>query len=210
VVEEKLSIVLNKPTRVNAAGRTDAYVHANNQVCNFETTQKLITGKIKSSLNKILPEDIYIKSIKEVNSKFHARFSCIKKEYVYLIYTGEKNVFFNNHYLHYKKKINLPLIRKAAKLLVGKHDFKSFSISDKEETVRTIKSIIISKDENIIKIKVVGDGFLRGMVRMIVGTLLDINEEKKELADIEKLLNNPFKGSAITKVKGCGLYLNKV
>jgi tRNA pseudouridine38-40 synthase len=102
------------------------------------------------------------------------------------------------------------LIKKASKLLLGTHNFKSFSITDVEDTVRTISKFNITKQKDYINIEITGNGFLRGMVRMIVGALLDINENKKTLNDISDLLNNPKKGSSITKARAAGLYLKKV
>jgi tRNA pseudouridine38-40 synthase len=119
-------------------------------------------------------------------------------------------VFYNDYALFHNKKINIKKIKEASKLLIGRHDFLSFSISENENTVREIKTIKTIKKNNFIIISVVGTGFLRGMVRMIVGTLLDYSDGKKTINDIKKLLLNPKKGSAITKVKACGLYLNKV
>jgi tRNA pseudouridine38-40 synthase len=101
-------------------------------------------------------------------------------------------------------------MKKISKLFEGKHNFVSFSISDIEDTVRTIKKIKIEKKSNKVYIYVTGNGFLRGMVRMIVGNLLDVSEGKKTQNDIQFLFDNPKKGSSITKAKACGLYLYDV
>jgi tRNA pseudouridine38-40 synthase len=112
--------------------------------------------------------------------------------------------------LYYTHNINLPLIKKTAKLFIGKHNFKSFSTSELDDTIRIISSITFQKLNNHLTITIKANGFLRNMVRMIVGALLDVNERKKNIEQIKELLNNPEKGSSITKVKGCGLYLYKV
>ncbi|MDE7434066.1 MAG: hypothetical protein K2M43_03045, partial [Mycoplasmoidaceae bacterium] len=150
------------------------------------------------------------KTIKLCNDNFDARFNAKLKTYLYVINTGKYNVFLNNYFYNYNKPINISLIRKGAKKLIGTHDFVSFSTSVLEDTTRTIKQINITKKDNLVYIKVVGNGFLRNQVRMIVGSLIDLNESKKSLSDFDKLLNNPKKGSCISKAPGCGLYLLKV
>jgi tRNA pseudouridine38-40 synthase len=162
------------------------------------------------ALKRMVPEDIKIKSLKKVGNDFHARFSAKAKEYIYKIYNKNDNPFFKDYYLVYDKPINLTKIKAASKLFIGKHNFLSFSISDIEDTARNIEYIKINKVGNEIVIKIKGNGFLRGMVRMIVGALIDVNENRKTNEDIKKLLNNPKKGSSITKVRASGLYLNKV
>jgi tRNA pseudouridine38-40 synthase len=158
----------------------------------------------------MLPDDIKIKSLKNVDPDFNARFSAKSKEYIYKINLDKDNVFLNNYALLYIKPIDIKKIKECASFFVGVHNFLSFSISDIEDTVRTISTIKVIKKGKLIEIRVVGNGFLRGMVRMLIGAILDYNEDKKTKEDITKLLNNPKKGSSITKVRACGLYLNKV
>jgi tRNA pseudouridine38-40 synthase len=166
--------------------------------------------EICNSLNRILPNDIFIKSIKLVDDLFNARFSAKSKTYIYKISNDVNGVFINNYTLKYNKPLNIKKMKQAANLLIGKHNFLSFSISEVEDTVRVIKSIKITNNGSVTLITITGNGFLRAMVRMIVGMLLDVNENKKTLDDVKNLLSNPKKGSSITKVKACGLYLNKV
>jgi tRNA pseudouridine38-40 synthase len=162
------------------------------------------------ALRALSPQDIYFKSIKVVNNAFHARFSARSKIYKYEIDIKKYDVFKQNYVLLYKHRINLPLVKKAAKLFIGKHDFKSFSTSEIEDTVRNVMSISFKESPHHLTIAIKANGFLRNMVRMIVATLLDINEHKKDLNQIKTLLDQPKKGSCISKVKGCGLYLYKV
>jgi tRNA pseudouridine38-40 synthase len=202
---------LNEQITIYASGRTDAYVHAIEQVFSFKTkNSKIKPNVLLSALRALSPSDIYFKSLKKVKDSFHARFSAHSKTYKYEIDIKTYDVFKQNYVLSYSKNINLPLIKKAAKLLIGKHDFKSFSTSELDDTIRTVSSINFKKTLNHFTITIKANGFLRNMVRMIVGVLLDVNEHKKDLNQIKELLNNPKKGSSITKVKGCGLYLYKV
>lgn len=209
-IEKNLSKILNKKTKIFGSGRTDAYVHAYNQVFSFKTTNTMKPKEICNSLNRILPNDIFIKSIKLVDDLFNARFSAKSKTYIYKISNDVNGVFINNYTLKYNKPLNIKKMKQAANLLIGKHNFLSFSISEVEDTVRVIKSIKITNNGSVTLITITGNGFLRAMVRMIVGMLLDVNENKKTLDDVKNLLSNPKKGSSITKVKACGLYLNKV
>ncbi|GHU34802.1 hypothetical protein FACS1894166_12670 [Bacilli bacterium] len=141
---------------------------------------------------------------------FNARFSSKNKTYRYIINLGKPNVFKQNYQLDYNHKLNLPLLREGIKVFVGKHNFKSFSTSELDDAQRIIYDFKIVKTGDILTLEVTGSGFLRNMVRMLVGSLLDINENKKTLDDIKILLANPKKGSAISKAKACGLYLVKV
>jgi tRNA pseudouridine38-40 synthase len=115
------------------------------------------------------------------------------------------------NYIYYcPKKINSSLLKSATKLFVGKHDFLSFTISTLANTTRKIDYIKINKAKSQTIITIKGQGFLRAMIRMLIGSLLDLNSHTKTLKDIEYLLNNPKKGSSISKVDGCGLYLYQV
>ena len=119
-------------------------------------------------------------------------------------------MFKNNYLLNYNKPINLDLWNQAKELFIGTHDFLSFSKSTLANTTRTINEIKILNYKGLIKIYINGNGFLRNMVRMIIGSLIDLNENKKSLSDIKRLISNPKKGSANTLANPCGLYLYKV
>jgi tRNA pseudouridine38-40 synthase len=155
------------------------------------------------------PIDILFKEVKIVNDKFHARFSAKYKTYIYLISSIDE-IFKRNYQFFYEHKINIIKIKKAMKLFIGNHDFKSFSTSVLDNSIRTISKFNIKKRKHMYVFSITGNGFLRNMVRMILGSLLDINENKKNINDITKLLSNPKKGSSIAKVPGCGLYLKEV
>jgi tRNA pseudouridine38-40 synthase len=210
-IEVILSKILDQEIKANIAGRTDAFVHAHNQVFSFSVKEiKMDCAELKNALNSLLPKDIEVKKVELVNEKFHARYSAKKKVYIYRIYQGEHKVFNNDYSLVYENKINLALLKKAAHKIVGTHNFLSFSLSELEDTTRTVYSIKFKKAKDNIYITFTGNGFLRGMIRMIVGTFIDINEGKKNISDIDKLFTNPKKGSSITKARASGLYLEKV
>jgi tRNA pseudouridine38-40 synthase len=210
-IENILKKVFDQPITIHSSGRTDAYVHAIGQTFSFNVKKSQIQPKsLIVALRNLSPSDIYFTKIQINEGMFHARFNAKNKTYQYIINLGNYDLFRSRYELFYKKPIKLPLLKKAAKLLIGTHDFKSFSTSELPDTVRTINYIKFKKTKQGLLITVNGNGFLRNMVRMIVGSLLDLNENKKTIADFQQLLAKPAKGSAITKAKGCGLYLMKV
>jgi tRNA pseudouridine38-40 synthase len=160
-----------------------------------------------NGLKSLQPSDIDFISVKRVDGMFNARFSCKCKTYRYVINNGEYDVFKSNYEYFYKRKVNISLLKKGLNLFKGEHDFKSFSTSVLENTKRIIYKTSIVKKGHYLYVEITGNGFLRNMVRMIMGSLIDLNEKKKSLNDIKNLLNIPSKGSAIAKIKACGLYL---
>lgn len=179
-IEDSLKQVFDEQINIFCSGRTDAFVHAKEQYFNFHTRKEWKTKNLQMALNNVLPNDIVVNKIKIVDKKFHARFCAKSKTYVYVINT-RFNIFKQNYELFYPKKINLEKIKQIAKEFIGKHDFLSFSRSTIIDTQRTINFIRIKKDKTRINIHINGNGFLRNMVRMIVGSLLDVNENKKQL-----------------------------
>ena len=210
-IEEGLSSIYKKKINIVGSGRTDAKVHAIHQYFNFHENEiNLSIDKLKNALKYKIPTDIKINNIEVVDDNFNARYNVKNKTYLYLINTNEFDLFKNNYLLNYNKPIDLNLWNKAKVLFVGTHDFLSFSKSTLVNTTRTINEIKILNNKGLVKIYINGNGFLRNMVRMIVGSLIDLNENKKSLSDIKRLISNPKKGSAITLANPCGLYLYKV
>lgn len=204
--------LFNIDPKINASGRTDAHVHAICQVINIKHEKLNIEpDKFMSALNSKLPRDIRINQCEYVNENFHARYNCHSKTYMYLINTHHIfDVMNHNNIYQYNKLIDINKLREAANLLIGKHNFLSYSTSELDNTIRTIDEIKIEKNEFLIKIKITANGFLRSMVRMIVGCLLAYNEQKISLDHFKFLLDNPKKGQAQFKAPGCGLYLYNV
>ena len=210
-IEKGLSDIYKKKIDIVGSGRTDTKVHAFHQYFNFhEDRINLSVEKLKNALKYKIPVDIKVNSIKVVDNNFNARYDAKNKTYLYLINTNEFDLFRNNYLLNYNKPINLDLWNQAKELFVGTHDFLSFSKSALSNTTRTINAIKIVNKKGLIEIYINGNGFLRNMVRMIIGSLIDLNENKKSLDDIKRLINNPKKGSASTLANPCGLYLYQV
>lgn len=210
-VEKVLSKILNTKTKITACSRTDKGVHANNFYFHFDTEKELNTEKTLRSLNKLSEDDIYFKNIKKVSDQFHARFNCVDKEYIYIINTGEYNPTKRNICHQYNKKIDIKKLKEASKFLLGTHNFKSFTSDDEKESyIRTIKYIEFEEKDEILTIKINADGFLKYMVRNIVGMFLEINEEKIQIDEINDIIRSEDRTKLGIKAPSCGLYLNKV
>lgn len=212
-VEKALEKILNQKVSVNGCSRTDAGVHANEYCFSVMTDSRINELGFVRGMNGQLPDDISILSCEEVPEDFHARFSCKAKEYVYKIHNSEsKNPFAADLEYHYRRKFNEQLVRCAAEFFKGTHDFRSFcsEAKDKSNTIRTIYDFNIEINGNSIKMIVKGDGFLYNMVRIMVGTLLSVNEgliKIDELPDIMAAGERRFAGKT---AQAHGLYLNKV
>lgn len=208
-IELTLSNIFQTKINIFASGRTDKYVHAIDQCFNFKVDTKIPIKAIKKMCDIKLPKDIYIKKIDKVNNTFHARFSIKSKTYLYKVNIGNLNIFEKDYVYQYNKDININKLKKIINLFIGEKDFLSFSTSEVENTVREITKLNISKKNNYVFFKITGNGFLRNMVRMIVGVFLNYNENKITIEEIKLLFDNPSKGKAIIKAPGCGLYLYK-
>ncbi|MDD3187185.1 MAG: tRNA pseudouridine(38-40) synthase TruA [Bacilli bacterium] len=210
-IETVLSKLFNQKVLISASGRTDAKVHANNQKAHFDVNKAFDCLKIKDSLNKMLPEDIYIKSISKVDISFHARYSVLKKEYLYKINVGEYNPFERNYVYQLNKKLDIEKMRLAIKDFIGENDYKSFSKSDYEEkdTIREIYKADIICEGSIITIDFIGNGFLRYMVRNMVGYLIQVGEGAKD-CDVSLVLSYKDRTKAGITAPPEGLYLNEV
>lgn len=204
-----------KKVDVHASGRTDAGVHALNQKAHFDLETKITTEKLVKGLNSLLPKDIHIKSAIVVNEDFHARFSAIGKEYIYVINMGEYNPIERNYVYQYNKKLDVVEMERAMKYLEGEHNFKSFTKTDeeKEDYVRIISQTNLirdSKDLNKITLTFVGTGFLRYMVRNMVGTLISVGEGKIKSEEIINILKKEDRKVAGKTANAEGLYLKNV
>lgn len=211
LVEEVLRKVLNENILIVGASRTDRGVHANSFYFHFDCEKVLDTEKLKVSLNKLISNDIYFKNITIVNEDFHARYSVKSKEYVYVINMGEYNPTRRNYELEYNKKINIKLLKKASKYLVGEHDFKSFtSDSMGKNTIRRVNYIKFKKNKELLIISIEANGFLKYMIRNIIGLFLEINENKKTPIMTKEILESKDRTKLGIKAPSSGLYLNKI
>ena len=209
-IEEILSKILNTSINTVASSRTDKGVHAINQYCHFDYDKELDTNKLTHSMNSMLNGDIYIKSIEKVDDDFHARYSVKNKEYIYKINMGEYNPIDKDYILQYNKEISKETLDNFILLVSGEHDYRSFtSDKDKDSYIRNVV-IDYKIEDNILILRFYSTGFLRYMIRNIVGLLLEINDSKKSNDDIKFIFDSKSRCSLGSPAPGCALYLNKV
>ncbi len=213
-IEKAIAKITGKRPELYGSGRTDSGVHAKAQVANFHTNTSLSLNKVKRGLNAVLPKDISIIKTEEANKDFHSRFNVKSKIYRYTILNrNSQSPFLKRYSLHLPYKLNLLLMKKEAKVLLGKHNFKSFAATVKEEksTVRAIKRITVNKNEDsLITIDIEANGFLYNMVRNIVGTLIEIGRSKLFPGSMKQILNAKDRTKAGPTAKACGLCLMRV
>lgn len=219
-VQDKLEDVLTnindkKHVSVSASGRTDAGVHALNQKVHFDLIIKISPDNLRKALNSLLPKDIYVRDCINVSDDFHARFDVKAKEYIYKINMGEYDPIMKDYIFQYCKKLDVVEMERALKYLEGTHDFKSFTSGDdrRDDYVRTIIQTNLIRDlknVNMITISFLGTGFMRYMVRNLVGTLIQIGEGKYKSTDIIDILDAKDRRKAGMCADACGLYLKDV
>lgn len=209
-LEKALFKISKKPIRIFSSGRTDKGVHALAQTLHFDCDLNISALQMKKALNFNLCKDIYIKSSQIVDSSFHSRFDCVGKEYHYLINVGEYNPFERNYIYQYNEELNIEDMKKCAQLFIGKHDFRNYSgavVKKDEVFIKTIEDIKIIKDKNIITFIFIGNAFLRYMIRMIVGIIIEVGKGLQDESYIKKRLDNINKNKSNYKVIPNGLYL---
>ena len=197
---------------VVGCGRTDAGVHAENYIANFHTNSTFKTKKILAYLYEFLPEDIVVKSMEEVSERFHARYNVKSKTYVYTINNNKfRNVFNRKYSYHLSDKLDLTVMKNAAEFLTGSHDFQSFTNekSDKS-TIKTINFINMIEKNGIIEIEINGNSFLWNMIRIIVGTLIEVGKGNLQPPDVEKILIEKKRWEAGPLAQAKGLCLKDV
>lgn len=205
--------MLNEKITITGCSRTDTGVHANQFCFNVKTTSNIRNIGFCRGVNGELPDDISILSCEDVPLDFHARFDCKGKEYIYKIHCSEsKNPFAADLAFHYRRKFDIEKAKKAAAYLVGTHDFASFcaDCTNVSTTVRTIYSLEIENSGDSVIILVKGNGFLYNMIRIITGTLIDINEGRISTDDIPAILESKNRLNAGRTAVAHGLYLNRV
>lgn len=201
-----------KKTQVVSSGRTDKGVHALRQTAHFDLEENITLDKIKRGLNSNLPEDIHIISVKKVKDDFHARYYVKRKEYIYKINIGEYNPLERNYIYQYNRKLNIEKMKEAIKCFEGTHDFTSFvsSEDERENKIRTIFETNIKLKKDILEISFIADGFMKYQVRNMVGLLLDIGKERKQIEDVKKIIDKRDRKLSSKTASPAGLYLKKV
>ena len=209
-IEKVLKQIHHHEVKSFGAGRTDKGVHALGQVFNFESDLNMESSEYKRAFNSLLPNDIYVKDVEEVELSFHARYSSKSKEYHYLVNIGEYNVLEKDYVLQHNKNLDVDKMIEASKLFLGEHDFKNFCASEEEKVkdyIRIIDDIKITSSDNKVVFVFKGNGFLRYMVRMLVAILIEIGKGRKDVSFIKERLDIQKLNRSNYKVDACGLYL---
>lgn len=211
-LEKALFKLTGEKVDVFASGRTDKGVHALDQAVHFDLVKDIPIKKLPLALNNLLPDDISVVKAKTVRKDFHARFDIKSKTYVYKIYNSDKkSAMLNDRYVFVNFDLDIKKMIDASKLLVGKHSFKGFASSATNATdfVREVFDIQITKKGKFITFSVTGNGFLYNMVRIIVGTLIDVGRGLLTNEDILRALEKEDRSFAGKTMPPQGLYLAK-
>ncbi len=199
---------------IKGCSRTDTGVHANMYVISMKTEHRITCERLKAALNRYLPLSIAVLDIVEEVDDFHARYSCKGKRYMYKILNREvRDPFTDGYALHYRYNIDVDMLNVAAQSYVGTHDFTSFCTLDKREKgdfTRTVKSFSVWREGDYVYMSVEADGFLYNMVRIMVGTLLKIQQGKLSPDSIPSIIKAENRKEAGPTAPACGLYLDQV
>ncbi len=216
-IQGKLENVISQMCKVDikiiGSGRTDAGVHSLGQVANFKADVDLSLYEIQEYINHYLPNDIVVTEMEEVNERFHSRYNVKLKEYTYHIYTGDfQSPFYRKYSWHIKENLDMDSISRAIEILQGTHDFLGFSSVKKanKSTVRTINSVNYKQDGPLLSFVFTGDGFLHNMVRIIMGTLVEVGHHKMTPQDVENVLETRIRADAGITCPPHGLFLSAV
>lgn len=212
-LEEHLSSLFDEAIEINGSGRTDAGVHAYEQVASFSTKNYHSPEDVMKYMNHHLSSDLSILSVEESNPRFHARYNAKGKVYVYRIYNHKiMDPFRRKYCYHIMKSLDLKKMKEAASFLVGEKDFKSFTTmkSKKKSTVRQLEFIDFSHVDGELHITFKGNGFLHNMIRILVGTLIEVGLGKLSPHDIPEILDKKERQYAGETAPPHGLFLKKV
>lgn len=211
--EQLLSRMCGEAIELSASGRTDAGVHALGQVANFHTESTMSVEEMLAYCNKYLPEDIAVVEMTEAAPRFHSRLNACGKKYCYRVINSEiPNVFWRRYAQEVPESLDLEAMRKAAGLLLGEHDFKSFTSAKKgkKSTVRRIDEITIEREGDMLTFTFRGNGFLHHMIRILMGTLLEVGMGKRSPESIPDMIAACNREAAGPLVPAKGLTLVEV
>ena len=212
-IEEAIKLLTGEDVELIGSSRTDAGVHAKGMGANFITNSQIPADKFREAINTKLPDDIGIIKSEEVDRNFHSRYDSKGKTYCYTLVNRYEKVCIGRNYVYQvRDELNYNLMKEAAKYFLGKHDFKAFKTngSSVKTSVRTINGLELELKGDVIKIFVSADGFLYNMVRIIVGTLIEVGKGKIKPEDIESIIKNGDRSKAGPCVPPNGLVLEKV
>ncbi len=214
VFQQALYKILQEKPDIKACSRTDSGVHANMFCISIKTDHPIPPERLKGALNRFLPLNMAVNDCKEVDLDFHARYSCKGKRYIYKIWNNPvRNPFLDRYAYHYRWHIDEELLNKSAQDFVGRHDFTSFCTCDgrkKENMERTINSFTVQRQGDMIIMSVEADGFLYNMVRIMVGTLLKIQQGKIPHDGIPAIFAKKSRNHQGVTAPPQGLYLQEV
>lgn len=213
VFQNAVEKVFRSRLDIKGCSRTDSGVHANMYCVLLKTDMNIDCLGALRAMNTALPPDIAVIDCHEVPSDFHPRYSCKSKEYVYKIYNGSiRNPFLQKYAFHYRYALDAELMDREAQAFLGKHDFSGFcsARSDIEDTVRCVKNVNVKREGDMVLFTVEADGFLYNMVRIMVGTLLFVNEGKIKPGELKDVIESKDRSRAGKTAPPQGLYLNRV
>ena len=212
-LESVLGVMCGREVEVIGAGRTDAGVHAKGMTANVFLETESTCEEIRDYMNRYLPDDIAVREVREASPRFHARYNALGKTYRYTCYDGEvKSVFDRKYYARLEESPDIDLMRQAAELLKGEHDFRNFCVNPrmKKSTVRRVDRIDIEREGGYLYFTFHGTGFLQNMVRIMVGTLLEIGCGRMTTERLQAVLDTPDRQKAGPTAPAQGLCLIKV
>lgn len=213
VIEEAITKVTNQKITIHGSGRTDAKVHAKGQVASFKLESSIPPKNIYKALNQVLPDDIKCLTSEEVSEDFHARFSAIGKHYQYIIINRDvKSAINRNYIMNVRDNLDIEKMKQGATHFNGTHDFVGFMATNSsvKNTIRTIHKISVKSYEQQILIDVWGNGFLYNMVRIIVGTLIEVGKSTIKPQEVQSIISQKDRKLAGKTAKASGLTLVEV
>ncbi|MGN1206017.1 MAG: tRNA pseudouridine(38-40) synthase TruA [Eubacterium sp.] len=218
-IQGKLEAILSKRfaknIEIDGASRTDSGVHALAQIANFHIhdEEAVDPTELKDYLNQYLPEDIAVSSVVTAGERFHSRLNATGKTYQYnLLPVDTYNVFSRKYAWQMTEPLDIDSMREAAQYVLGKHDFRSFctKAAKKKTTVRTIRSLEIFEKKEKVVIEITGNGFLYNMVRILVGTLVEVGTGRRKPQEIPGILEKKERRYAGETAPACGLFLKQI
>ena len=211
-LEQTLSRVLDEEIEISASGRTDAGTHAKQQVVSFHCKSEMPCDELLQQLRRYLPEDIGVYSCRNASPRFHARLNAKEKTYCYRVWNSDAPCVFDRRYVYRDpREVEVDKMQEAAQLFIGQHDFSAFCANNKmkKSTERYISKFSVERIGDEIRFTVTGNGFLHHMVRIMVGTLLEIGRGERDAQSISALFG-AARADAGELIPACGLCLMEV
>ncbi|MBQ1475248.1 MAG: tRNA pseudouridine(38-40) synthase TruA [Ruminococcus sp.] len=214
VFQDALYQIIHERPDIKGCSRTDSGVHANMYCVSMKIEHPITEDHLMMAMNRYLPDDVAVTQVCRVEDDFHARYSCKGKEYVYKVWNSRvRNPFLHDLALHYRYEMDVEKLNQEAQAFVGNHDFTSFCTLDKREKgdfTRTVKYFTVQREGDLVTFTVAADGFLYNMVRIMVGTLLAMNNGRIPFGTLSDIIKAENRKAAGPTAPACGLYLNKV